>query len=121
MKESTILAAIAVLVFLAGGCEKHVVWQDGIMFENVSLGKTYTERIPWRITLLEIDQTNQKCLFDIENIEQETKYSQWLREGERFSLGEKNEISRIVLHRVEKGRAVLGIPFGRVYETYRLK
>lgn len=122
MKIGPPLACILLsAITLAGGCERGTVCEDGIMLEKVSIGKTYAERIPWRITLLEIDQAKQRCLFEIENAAQGTKYSQWAGQGEYLRLDEEQGMSRIVLHRVEKAKAVLGIPYGHVYEAYRLK
>ncbi len=117
------LIALAFLLscFALSGCERHIVFEDGIMLEEVSVGKAYVERIPWHITMVEIDQAKQRCLFEMENTEQGTTYSQWASEGDYLTLDAEQSQRGIVVHQIEKGKAVLGIPYGRGYSTYHPK
>ena len=111
-------STIAVTLF---GCEKHIVFEDGIILKGVSVGKAYVGCSPWRVTVVETDQVEERCLFEMENIEKGTKHRQWVSKGDRFSLDPEESGPKIVLHKVKKGKAILGIPYGRSYDTYHLK
>ena len=104
-------------------CQRVIVCEDWIMFEELELNNPYVVggESAWQITALEIDEAKENCLFRIENVQRETEYTEWVKLGDDVGLGADESRSAVFLKAIAGEKVILGLRGGTVYEKYQLK